>query len=560
MGPQGISTTVALTGVLPFVVMVAAAFSLPVCFFLLRLYRRSVLAGMDVSAGEAMPPPAEQRAAPATPLNIEDLGSGPATLVGLADPQALREAARGPWRSAAVYACGGIAYAMVMTSGWLLATRDPTVAWPKVAVLFLTYLWPAVLAIMLVAAYDRARRRQLFGVYFGAIVALTALSLTRNPGLGLLDVPIYWVLMNGPTTVLLLTFLLRPIRAVGPLVLAFMLLLAIGSQTLLGMAAGDETVLRAISETGFQLGLGAVGVFFGMILLGILIFAGLGWPLLRWIGRRYEAKKFSDQSLTIDSLFLLFGVVQPIGLAFEGAVWILTGIAAFASYKAVTVCGFGMIRDSTGSPRTLLLLRVFRLGKRSEQLFDKLRKHWQSIGCIDMIAGPDLVTSTVEPHEFLEFLGGHLERQFIDGATDLERRIAAMDRAADPDGRYRIHEFFCRTDTWRMTMQRLAGTNDAVLMDLRSFSPSNQGCLFELGRLIDGVDLRGVLFLVDETTDRAFLEATLIRLWGQLSTDSPNRNLRSPAVRLFDIRDQSEQTLLSLTAQLQVPPRVGRPD
>jgi hypothetical protein len=28
------------------------------------------------------------------------------------------------------------------------------------------------------------------------------------------------------------------------------------------------------------------------------------------------------------------------------------------------------------------LRRVFRLGKRSERLFDRLRKHWQQVGCI----------------------------------------------------------------------------------------------------------------------------------------------------------------------------------
>ena len=53
---------------------------------------------------------------------------------------------------------------------------------------------------------------------------------------------------------------------------------------------------------------------------------------------------------------------------------------------------------------TLLLLRVFALGHRSERLFDALSKRWLRAGSISMIAGPDLVTSTVEPHEFLDFI------------------------------------------------------------------------------------------------------------------------------------------------------------
>lgn len=80
----------------------------------------------------------------------------------------------------------------------------------------------------------------------------------------------------------------------------------------------------------------------------------------------------------------------------------------------------------------------------------------------------DLVTSTVEPHEFLDFLRGRIGRQFVSSALDLEQRISAMDRLPDPDARYRISEFFCHNDTWQMTVDRLATASDVVLMDLRS--------------------------------------------------------------------------------------------
>jgi hypothetical protein len=36
----------------------------------------------------------------------------------------------------------------------------------------------------------------------------------------------------------------------------------------------------------------------------------------------------------------LFGIVQSIGLAFEGAVWMLTGLVAFAAYKLIAALGF----------------------------------------------------------------------------------------------------------------------------------------------------------------------------------------------------------------------------
>ena len=72
-------------------------------------------------------------------------------------------------------------------------------------------------------------------------------------------------------------------------------------------------------------------------------------------------------------------------------------------------------------------------------------------------------------------------------------------------------------------MRRLALASDAVLMDLRSFSPSNQGCRFELGSLLDSVDLRRVIVLVDAHTDLGHLAATLHELWSRAHPDSPNR-------------------------------------
>lgn len=142
---------------------------------------------------------------------------------------------------------------------------------------------------------------------------------------------------------------------------------------------------------------------------------------------------------------LIFVVVQSIDLAFNGAVWMLTGLVAFAGYKLASIFGFrrAVLGERPSASQTLLLLRVFALGRRSEKLFDTLRKHWQYVGSILMIAGPDLVTTTVEPHEFLDFIRGRVGRQFITDAKDVERRISAVDKVPDPDGRYRIAEFFC---------------------------------------------------------------------------------------------------------------------
>jgi hypothetical protein len=46
--------------------------------------------------------------------------------------------------------------------------------------------------------------------------------------------------------------------------------------------------------------------------------------------------------------------------------------------------------------------------------------------------------------------------------------------------------------------------SDAVMMDLRGFRWTNQGCIVELHVLLDTVPLDRILLVVDGTTDEAF--------------------------------------------------------
>jgi hypothetical protein len=168
-------------------------------------------------------------------------------------------------------------------------------------------------------------------------------------------------------------------------------------------------------------------------------------------------------------------------------------------------------------------LRVFSLGKRSEQLYSAIAKAWRYVGNIRFITGPDLATATVEPHNFLDYISGRLRHHFIDSAEALERRLQNADAFPDLDGRYRIHDFFCYDDTWKMVLSRLAQDSDAILMDLRNFSRTNAGCVFEIEELVNYVPLKRVVFVIDKTTDEAFLHESIENAWKGLSVDSPNR-------------------------------------
>ena len=544
------SSTAALTGLLPLILLLAAILALPVSIGLLKFYRRVVLTSMYARAnqGPAGPMPSETSISPNRPTqttsDLPVIDPTSSATAGPAEDQLLRA----PWRAAAIYAVAGLGYALVMAAATLAAWETEFILMRFLVYLWV-YAWPAVLTVGLVAAATRWAKVVTSTVYFLVLAIIDVIAHVRSPEHFFGSTLALWGLTNLLATLLLFAFLNRRVRAVGPLVFTFMVLAVLGSALALAAAGSNEGL---IADIGVTVGLGGSGAFIGFGLLGFAVFGLVGWLALRWIGVLYEHKKISDQSVTLDSIWLLFGVGQSILLVFDGAVWILSGLVAFATYKIVAWAGFSLSGRDTASENTpnLLLLRVFSLGKRSERLFDALAKHWRHIGSIHLIAGPDLAATTIEPHEFLDFLGGTLARRFIDGPDTLNRRISEMDLKPDPDGRFRVNDFFCHEDTWQMTLFRLVGESDAVLMDLRSFSEQNAGVVYEINELIDLVPLERIVFVVDETTDEQFLRQTIQGAWDRISPTSPNRSSTPEQLRLFRFMGSHDGELRHLLATL----------
>ena len=69
------------------------------------------------------------------------------------------------------------------------------------------------------------------------------MALARNPEMGWYELPLFWLLTNGPPTVLLAAFLTRRIRAVGPMVLAFTVIAVVGSQLPATVLSNDDELL-----------------------------------------------------------------------------------------------------------------------------------------------------------------------------------------------------------------------------------------------------------------------------------------------------------------------------
>jgi hypothetical protein len=451
---------------------------------------------------------------------------------------------RSPWRAATLYTLAGLCYAAVMASTFLVASKIEFLPLRFITFLWI-YAWPVVLTLNIVAAATWGTKLLISSAYFIVLAALDVIAVVKIPGFDWSQIILVWLLTNLSGTVLLLAFLNRRIRAVGPLVLIVMLLAVTGANLSLLIAGNNSSIARL----GTAVGLDGFWIFIGIVLVGFAIFGLFGWLILQGIVNGYRRKKISDQSITLDSIWLVYGVFQAVDLIFQGAGWLFAGLLAFIGYRVVVSFGFSLLVNKAHLRRKnphLLLLRVFSLGKRSERLFDILAIYWRYIGSIRLIAGPDLATTTVEPHEFLDFLSGKLSRRFINNSQTLDLRISEMELAPDHDGRFRVNDFFCHADTWRMVLSRLVDESDVVLMDLRGFSARNSGCIFEIRELINVVPLGRVVFVIDDTTDELFLRGAIQEAWDQMRPMSPNSLLTSGPLRLFRLTGLSNHEVQQL--------------
>jgi hypothetical protein len=338
-----------------------------------------------------------------------------------------------------------------------------------------------------------------------------------------------WVGFNWGMTVAVPIFMARRVRAVGALVLTATVLASLGAIVAL---KGQRVV---------------------MVPLAMVAAGALGWPLLRGIGTLYHRRLISEQSLLVDSIWLLYGAMTAMFRWDKGLLLVVVPAAfiPFVVFKVVSQAAFARFRRAPAPrPRKLLLLRVFALGDRSRQLFRSLTLPWRYTGPIRLITGPDLATETVEPNEFLDFVGRKLSTHFIGGDDALARRLRELESRPDFDGLYRVDELFCHDNTWAMALRALIDENHFVLMDLRHFSRSNEGCIYEVEELVNTVPLHRMMFIVDRTTDDAFLRATLADVWSRLDHASPNRGALEPRVRLFRLGSMKRRAIRALVAAL----------
>lgn len=329
-----------------------------------------------------------------------------------------------------------------------------------------------------------------------------------------------------------LLFLGRFIRAIGPVIVTLFVVVCAGgvfSTVAFSSWAGLRWQARMAAA-----GLPHAALVPTVFLIGMLLAMPLAWLAGQGLAAAHRAKWCNDQSLVVDAIWLLQTLFLVNALTYEAGVSGLAGFAAFGAYKAVAVFGMrGAASAARARPAArLLLLRVFGHRQRSERLLDVLAERWRYAGPVLTVGAPDVATRTIDPNEFMDFLGGRLRRQFVIDPQDLPRRIDEIDMLPDSDGGFRLNDVFCGSDTWQAAVRALMGRSDLCVMDLRSFSEGNNGCIIELQALLELVPARAIVLLVDRTTDHALLEKTLRICHARMPPGSVNADVSPPLATL----------------------------
>lgn len=532
---------VAVDGFAASVVLVALPLALVLSVLTLFAYRRAVARAMRKATGEPVPvPPVEPAEGRREPLAIAPLDGEP-------ERGPLDAASRSALsRLTAVYAVAGAVHAAIVTA--LMFHFNGLEFLPfRFAAIWLVYAWPVIPVLALTAAGRPKAKRATLLAYFVALLALDTIGVVtgiirgaHGQILGL------WLIEMGPPTLLIWLLGNRALRCVGLLAL----LVALG----LSLAFfGGFWLLGCVTLTTRSPLLLA---WFDPLRWAIVLAAGVGMFLaLRVLAARMQRAKTSDLMLTIDSWWLVITLLAMLQLypGMKAASPLV--LLAFAAYKGVVV--FGLKWAQSGStagapvrPPALLMLRVFGHARRTERLLDEIGLRWRYVGPINLIAGTDIATSYFEPDEVVRFVSGRLGDAYVADAATLDAKLARADAAPFADGRYGLNDFFCRDNTWRACVHALAARSDAVLMDLRSFGPANRGCEFELGLLLERVDLTRVLFLVDASTDVAHLEKTLAALWAGPAGGGVNAGRARPTVSLLRADARGDRLAESVVARL----------
>jgi hypothetical protein len=413
------------------------------------------------------------------------------------------------------------------------------------------FIWPLLLAAPLLAWAFQAGWRESrvwagFGLAFAAMFA--GMLATRT---GAVESTVAIAAMAA-VSAMPLAFMRPDFRGAGP-----PLTLALTGGMLVFWILG--AIAAAFDDSDPNAPTTAADIVILVVGLAVMLAIGgwVAWRLLLRQARRYADKRFSDLGLAHDAYWALitaFTAAAVLMISFEESTggsmeWVALGVLLlwWLWRAALRRLVRALVRSAPPGGPSLLLLRVFKPSARSESFMDRLLARWRFVGPAWMIAGPDLAGAFMEPDEFFTWLRRRLHERFIARTDEVGARLAALDVARDPDGRFRVSELFCADGTWQAAVLALMDRADVVLLDLREYTPQRAGTHFELVQLLRRSDLRRVRVLIDARDDAQAVATAIRNAWREAARPAA---AEPAALALLTIGSGSEAELQALTQAL----------
>jgi hypothetical protein len=501
-------------------VMAAVVLTWPVSSLLLTLYRRSVANGMRRAA---TPPPIPTGAGPLDEPAVSARATRSGSRIEVvatemsADQFLVARARARARRAQVVFAIAGLSFGIVSSLAYFKVSGTQSTI-RQVVTLTPLLAWLTVPTLLAIGVQDRRSRTRFVCGYLG-LVFLTLMLYGGVPFEHVLALLLVSVLLPA---VLISASGVRSVRGAAWLVAPSLVLLALAAQV--------AYLVSALVPNGLLLD--GIGVLL-LAMAGVLPLVGIGYG---WgIARLHSSGWASDETLRMAQWWFFLAVFQTLFLGVDGLAAALLGLLPIVALGVVLAVAALRFRPLPEPPVRLLLLRTFGARRRSAQLFRDLAMRWRWIGSVELIAGTDLASETVEPDAFLTFLRGRLSRSFVRCPQEARQAVEALSTSPARDGRYGIHELLCHDDTWQAVLRALIERVDAVLIDLRDLTVHRTGVQHELEQLVALVPLQSVIAIVDGTTDADVLRTMLDRAVTGAPPEAPIWGETRPLLRVVRV-------------------------
>ena len=532
-----------LPGAILMILGIGVIFSIPLSFLLLHAYRKALIKGMGYVSKKYKSEPASDtqitRTWPKVEFNITPLE----TISPKLSPEynKLKETLGWHWFIFG-FACLGFAVIIALTS----FLEEPLTI-KQLAFSLLFYSFPFIPISTMLLAITTKEKITIIALLTFIYLGVCAGFWNTTSTIGFWAT--FWPIIYTNLIPLGIVFILRikAIRTVGLFVFSFFMISLTGPILSLFYLSHSPQTLNYIAGEFISQGYSGIGTFYAIIIITFVASLPIAWLVLRMIRMAYQRKWINDIQLNADSIVLIFNIYYASVVCSSNPSAALLSLLAFPAYKIICFLFYFLLRRRLRQQKAirLLLLRVFSLGKQSQLMYERITRHWRYRGNIQMISGPDLATSSIEPHEIIDFLSKELKNHYCESVESIERKIQNIDDQVDSDSTYRINEFFCRDNNWKEVLQRLVHSNDVIFMDLRKFGPDFKGCQFEIMSLVNFIPLHKVIFVVNNETKLDFMREIFKKGFEQASAKSPNLNEAKP-IQLYAVKQNNSKDIEGL--------------